>query len=62
MPKSKLSSDYLVASILDFVNGDDDEDLDSDDEFDSDDLIDLYDEPDLDADGFSSGDSSDCSD
>ena len=62
MPISKLSNDYLVANILNFVNGDDDEDLDSDDEFDSDNLIELYDEPDLDADGYSSGDSSGSSD
>ena len=62
MPKSKLYNDYLVANILNFVNGDDDEDLDSDDEFDSDNLIELYDEPDLDTDGYSSGDSSDSSD
>ena len=62
MPKSKLSNDYLVANILNFVNGDDDEDLDSDDEFDSDNLIELYDEPDLDTDGYSSGDGSDSSD
>ena len=62
MPKSKLSNDYLVANILNFVNGDDDEDLDSDDEFDSDNLIELYDEPDLDTDRYSSGDSSDSSD
>ena len=62
MPKSKLSNDYLVANILNFVNGDDDEDLGSDDEFDSDNLIELYDEPDLDTDGYSSGDSSDSSD
>ena len=62
MPKSKLSNDYLVANILNFVNGDDDEDLDSDHEFDSDNLIELYDEPDLDTDGYSSGDSSDSSD
>ena len=46
MPKRKLSNDYVVANIFNFVNDDDDdddddddEDLYSDDEFDSDDLI-----------------------
>ena len=39
MPKRKLSNDYVVANIFNFVNDDDDdEDLYSDDEFDSDDL------------------------
>ena len=60
MPKRKLSNDY--ANILNFVNGDDDQELDSDDEFDSDDLNELYDKPDLDADDDSSGDCSDSSD
>ena len=44
------------------MNNDGDEDLDSDDEFDSDDLNELYNQPDLDANGDSSGDSSDSSD
>ena len=58
MSKGKLSNDYVISNILNFVNSDDDEDLDSNDEFHSDDLNELFDEPDLDLDGNSSGDSS----
>ena len=43
MPKRKLSNDYVVANIFNFVNDDDDdEDLYSDDEFDSDDLNEFW--------------------
>ena len=42
MPKRKLSNDYAVANIFNFVNDDDDEDLYSDDEFDSDDLNEFW--------------------
>ena len=62
MSKGKLSNDYVISNILNFVNSDDDEDLDSNDEFHSEDLNELYDEPELDLDGNSLGDSSDSSD